>query len=113
MPRKSSKLHESRSKAEEPDWYASSEGRRQTQREFERALKNGTLIRSSGSKVPRTNPDVLKALLEQAKANATRPVSIRLSVADIELAKEIATKRGTGYQSVIKEAIRYGLKRTG
>jgi predicted DNA binding CopG/RHH family protein len=40
-------------------------------------------------------------------------VSIRLSVADIELAKNIASKRGTGYQTVLKEAIRYGLKRTG
>ena len=113
MPRKSTKLHESRSKTEETDWYASPEGRRQTQREFERALRDGTLVRSSGSRIPRTNPAVLKTLLEQAKANATRPVSIRLSVADIELAKNIASKRGTGYQTVLKEAIRYGLKRAG
>ena len=55
----------------------------------------------------------LTTLLEQAKANATRPVSIRLSVSDIELAKNIASKRGTGYQTVLKEAIRYGLKRAG
>jgi hypothetical protein len=112
MPRKSTKLHEPRSKAEEADWYASPEGRRQTQREFERALKDGTLVRSTGSRIPRTNPDVLKTLMEQAKAKATRPVSIRLSVADIELAKTIASKRGTGYQTVLKEAIRNGLKRT-
>ena len=113
MPRKSTKLHESRSKTEETDWYASPEGRRQTQREFERALKDGTLVRSSGSRIPRTNPDILRMLLDQAKANATRPVSIRLSIADIELAKNIASKRGTGYQTVLKEAIRYGLKRAG
>jgi hypothetical protein len=113
MPRKSTRLLESKFKTEEPDWYRSAEGRRQTQREFERALKDGTLVRSSGSRIPRTNPDVLKTLLEQAKANATRPVSIRLSVADIELAKTIASKRGTGYQTVLKEAIRYGLKRAG
>ncbi|MGA3024303.1 MAG: hypothetical protein ABSF98_06000 [Bryobacteraceae bacterium] len=113
MARKSTKLDEPRSKAEETDWYASPEGRRQTQREFERALKNGTLVRSSGSRVPRTDRRVLEALLEQAKANATRPVSIRLSVADIELARNIASRRGTGYQTVLKEAIRYGLKRAG
>ncbi len=106
-------LHESRPKAEESAWYASPEGRRQTQREFERALKKGILVRSSGSRLPRTNPGVLKTLLEQAKAKATRPVSIRLSVADIELARSIASKRGTGYQTVLKEAIRHGLKRTG
>ena len=113
MPRKSTKPPESSSKAEDADWYTSTEGRRQTQREFERALKDGTLVHSSGLRIPRTNRDVLRTLLEQAKANATRPVSIRLSVADIELAKNIATKRGTGYQTVLKEAIRYGLKRAG
>ena len=113
MPRKSTKLHESKGRAEETDWYASPEGRRQTQREFERALKDGTLVHSAGLRIPRTKPDVFKALLEQAKANATRPVSIRLSVGDIELAKDIASKRGTGYQTVLKEAIRYGLKRAG
>ena len=111
MPRKSTRLPEPKTAAEETDWYASPEGRRQTQREFERALKQGTLVRSSGSRIPRTK--VLEALLEQAKANATRPVSIRLSIADIELAKSIASKRGTGYQTVLKEAIRHGLKRAG
>jgi hypothetical protein len=78
MPQKSTKLHDSKPRTEEADWDTSPEGRRQTQREFERALKAGTLDRSSGTRVPRTDPNVLSALLEQAKANATRPVSIRL-----------------------------------
>ncbi len=113
MPRKSTKPHESGPRTEEPDWYTTPEGRRQTLREFQRALKNGTLVHSSGSRITRTNPAVLKTLLEQAKTNATRPVSIRLSIADIELAKDIASKRGTGYQTILKEAIRHGLKRAG
>ncbi len=113
MHQKSARNIKSRTKIEEADWYATPEGRRQTQREFEKALRNGALLRSSGSRIPRTNSSVLKALLEQAKANATRPVSIRLSFADIELAKTIASKRGTGYQTVLKEAIRKGLKRAG
>jgi hypothetical protein len=99
--------------AAEPDWYATPEGRRQTQREFERALKTGALVRSSGVSIPRTDPQLLTTLLEQAKVNATRPVSIRLSVADIELAKDIASERGTRYQTVLKEAIRHGLRRSG
>jgi hypothetical protein len=110
MPLKSIKLREAGSGTEDIDWYASPEGRRQTEREFERALKDGTLIHSSGSRTPRTNPKVLKLLLERAKAHATRPVSIRLSIADIELARKIAAKRGTGYQTVLKQAIRVGLK---
>lgn len=112
MPRKSPKLHKSESGAGE-NWYASPAGRRQTQREFERALKDGTLIHSAGPRMPRTNPEILNALLERAKAHATRPVSIRLPIADIELAKNIASRRGTGYQTVLKEAIRAGLKRAG
>jgi hypothetical protein len=113
MPRKSPKVAEPKSETEESAWYASPEGRRQTQREFGRALKNGTLIRSSGSRLPRTNPDVFETLLKQAKLNATRPVSLRLSIADIELARSIASKRGIGYQTVLKQAIRSGLKRAG
>jgi hypothetical protein len=112
MPLKSTKLRDSDPGADE-NWYASPEGRRQTQREFERALKDGTLIHSSGLRTPRTDPGVLKTLLARAKSNATRPVSIRLSIADIEFAKDIASKRGTGYQTVLKEAIRVGLKRAG
>jgi hypothetical protein len=102
-----------RSEIEEPDWYASTDGRRQTQREFERALKKGTMIRSAGSRIPRTSSQVFETLLEQAKINATRPVSLRLSIADIELAKSIASKQGIGYQTVLKQAIRNGLKRAG
>ena len=113
MPRKSAELAESRSETEGAGWYASPEGRRQTQREFERALKNGALIRSSGVRIPRTNPKVFETLLEQAKANATRPVSIRVPIADIELAKSIASKQGIGYQTVLKQAMRKGLKRAG
>jgi hypothetical protein len=113
MPRKSTRPSDSRPELEEADWYASPEGRRQTQREFERALRNGTLIRSSGTRIPRTNPGVFETLLKQAKANATRPVSLRLSIADIELAKSLASKQGIGYQTVLKQAIRKGLKRAG
>jgi len=100
-------------KIEEADWYASPEGAPADAARIRTALKNGTLVRSSGSHIPRTSRDVLKTLMEQAKANAARPVSIRLSIADIEIAKRIASKRGIGYQTVLRQAIRYGLKRAG
>jgi predicted DNA binding CopG/RHH family protein len=38
---------------------------------------------------------------------------VATSIADIELAKVIASKQGIGYQTVLKQAIRKGLKRTG
>jgi uncharacterized protein (DUF4415 family) len=98
------------SEAAEADWYASAEGRRQTQRELELAIRNGTVVNSPGADIVRTDPELLARLMDQAKARATRAVSIRLSVADIELAREIGAKKGKGYQTVLKEAIRTGLR---
>ena len=112
MPRKSTKLPAFKSDAEEADWYASPQGRRQTRREFERALKMGTLqVHSKGLNVKRTDPKILEQLLEEAQRNATRAVSLRLSIADIQRAREIAERQGIGYQTVLKQAIREGLKR--
>lgn len=51
--------------------------------------------------------------MEQAKLNATHSISIRVPIADLEQAQRIAEKTGVGYQTVLKQAIRRGLKRTG
>ncbi|HEX7360362.1 MAG TPA: hypothetical protein VF283_07705 [Bryobacteraceae bacterium] len=113
MRRKSINLPRFQSEAEEADWYTTPEGRRQTAREFSRALKAGTLIRSAGLKVKKTDPKLLERLMDQAKRNATRPISIRVPIADLERAKRIAEKKGLGYQTVLKKAISDGLKRAG
>jgi hypothetical protein len=55
-----------KSKRIEAARYASPAGRRQTLREFERALKDGTLHHSPGAAIPRTDPRELAALVEQA-----------------------------------------------
>jgi hypothetical protein len=107
MPRKSIKPN-FKSEAEEAAWYATPEGRRQTRREYEKALKEGTVIRSGG-----VDENVLRQLMEQAKERATRAISIRLSVADIERAQAIATQQGIGYQTVLKKVIHNGLKKAG
>lgn len=109
MPRKSKAELESLST--EAAWYTTPEGRRQTQREFERALKQGTLLRSPGSAVPLTDAKVLAELVEKAKAKATKAISIRLPVADLERAQRIAAREGIGYQTVLKRAIQAGLKK--
>jgi hypothetical protein len=113
MPRTSSEVPKFKSGAEEADWYATPQGRRQTQREFARALKAGNAIRSAGSKVLKTDSNVLHQLMEQAKQNATRAISIRVPITDLEQAQRIAEKTGVGYQTVLKQAIREGLKRAG
>ena len=67
MRRKSTDGRQVRSQAGDPDWYATPQGRRETRREFARALRDGTLIRSTGSRIPKTDPKVLEELLEQIR----------------------------------------------
>jgi predicted DNA binding CopG/RHH family protein len=113
MPRKLSRARKSQSGADEADWYTSPEGRRQTAREFSRALRAGTLSRSTGLSVRKTDAKLLEQLMREAKLNASRPISIRLPIADLERAKQIAKKTGLGYQTVLKQAIRKGLAKAG
>ena len=113
MPSKSTNVPKFKSDTKEADWFATPEGRRQTQREFARALRAGTLIRSAGLKITKTDPKVLEQLMEQAKESATRAISIRISIADLERAKRVAEETGVGYQTVLKQAIRDGLKQAG
>jgi len=113
MPRKSTNVPRFKSNTEEADWYATPEGRRKTQREFARALRAGTLIRNVGLKVKKTDHQALEKLMEQAKESATRAISIRIPISDLERAKRVAEKTGVGYQTVLKQAIRDGLKRAG
>jgi hypothetical protein len=70
MPRKSTKIPRFKSEADEAAWYTTPEGRRQTQREFTRALRTGKLSRSPGLKAAKTDPALLEHLMEQAKENA-------------------------------------------
>ena len=113
MARKSTEAPKFNSGREEADWYATPKGRRETERQFTRALKAGTLIRSEGLKIKKTDPKVLEAIMERAKQCATQAISIRIPVADLERAKRIAEKTGAGYQTVLKQAIREGLKKAG
>jgi hypothetical protein len=92
-------------------WHATPEGRRLTQREFERAIKRGDVLRSKGSTIPLTDKKLLASLVEKAKANATKAISIRLPIADLERAKQLAERGGVGYQTVLKRAIRTGLRK--
>ena len=111
MPRKSTEVVKLKAGTSEADWYATPQGRLQTKREFARALKQGTLIRSTGLKIAKTDPKVLEQIMEEAKRSATRSISIRIPIADLEHAQQIAERTGVGYQAVLKQAIRDGLKR--
>ena len=75
-------------------------------------IKSGKLIvNPNGLNIPHTDPKILTELLARAKEKATQAISLRVPVADIEAAKKIAARRGVGYQTVLKHAIREGLKK--
>jgi ABC-type branched-subunit amino acid transport system substrate-binding protein len=114
MPRTSTKAPTFKSESEEADWYAIPAGRRSAEREFVRAIKEGTLmVNSAGLKIPGTDPKVLEEIMKRAMANTTRAISLRIPVTDIARAKQIAASHGVGYQTVLKDAIRKGLKKAG
>ena len=97
-----------RPQAGEAAWYATPAGRRHTEREYRKALKDGTLVRSE-----KVDAKVLEQLMQRAKEKATKPISLRLAVADLERAKAIAGHRGVGYQTVLKQILAEGLRRAG
>src|ERR1035438_3795240 len=92
MPRKSTNVMKIKTNAKEAGWYASPQCRRQTQREFARALKNGTLIRSAWWKIAKSDSNLLKQLMEEAKRNATRSILIRDPTAALDQARPLAEK---------------------
>lgn len=112
MVRKSTRSRKFATEPQEADWYATPAGRRLTIREFARALRSGSVDRSTGLRAAKTNPKVLEELMSRAKESATRAISLRVSVTDLERAKRIAVSTGVGYQTVLKQAIRVGLTRT-
>jgi hypothetical protein len=81
-----------------PPRQATPEGRRHTKREFTRALKAGALRRSAGLGVAKTGPKILEQqLMEQAREKARSAISMRVPIADLERAKQIAEESGVGY----------------
>ena len=124
-----------KSEAEEADWWASPAGRRYASRGFQQKFNEGKLIVSekttmdkniveemkrtgsmvyfkNGLKVKRTDPADIQELTDRMKAKQTQAVSLRIPIADLEAAKKIAGKAGIGYQTLLKDLIHEGLRRT-
>jgi predicted DNA binding CopG/RHH family protein len=49
--------------------------------------------------------------LEEVRARRSKPITIRLLAEDIETAKQIAAKKGIGYQTYLKMILHEGLER--
>ncbi len=132
MPTKStSKKPQFKNEAEEADWYHTPEGKRHVSHTLRKAIRKGTIVveeRTSmqralelartgkrivlrqGVNIKPTDAAVLQKLVDDARASMTQAVSLRIPVTDLDAAKAIAEKNGVGYQSVLKQAIRHGLR---
>ena len=82
----------------DPEWYY--RNREELGRQAAAAIR-------SGKATPLTR-EKLAARLKASKE--TRPITIRVQIADIELAKEQAEKKGLGYQTYLKSLLHQALQ---
>ena len=98
-----------KSEAELADWLQSPAGKRDSERTYAKAKREGKLVKGPKNVTP-TDPAVLQELVDRVRAKRTQAVSLRLTVSDIEAAKRIGAQTGLGYQTVLKEIISKGLR---
>ena len=96
MNKNSVQVPKFRSESEEADWWASPAGR---------AYVKQKSVQSKGMKVKGSS---LVAKLNQKRS---RQIAIRLPEADLAQARQIAERKGIGYQTLLKMLVREGLVR--
>ncbi len=83
---------------EEADWWASREGR-----EFVKQNAAGRVRKGAGPKGSR--------LVGQLNRTTSVQIALRLPEPDITKARELATRKGIGYQTLLKMLVHEGLRR--
>jgi hypothetical protein len=87
------------SEAQEADWWASHEGR-----EFVKQQAAGTGKKKGGA--PRGS-----RLVGQLNKVASVQIALRLPEPDVAKARELAARKGIGYQTLLKMLVHEGLRR--
>jgi predicted DNA binding CopG/RHH family protein len=84
--------------AEEADWWASRQGREFVKRKSAESLKETSAPKGS-------------RLVGQLNRTASVQIALRLPEPDVTKAREIATRKGVGYQTLLKMLVHEGLRR--
>jgi hypothetical protein len=84
--------------AQEGDWWASREGR-----EFVKEKSAGTRTKAAAPKGSR--------LVGRLNKAASVQIALRLPEPDVAKARELATRKGIGYQTLLKMLVHEGLRR--
>jgi hypothetical protein len=87
-----------KNESEEADWWSSREGRGYVKSRYADAKSKGT--KPAGSRL----------VAKIAKKNSVQ-IAIRLPEVDLKRARKIATRKGIGYQTLIKMLVHEGLQR--
>src|SRR6185369_7039593 len=98
MPRKPTEIPKFTNEAEEADWWASRQGR-----EFVEQNAAGTAKKGGAPKGSR--------LVGQLNRTASVQIALRLPEPDVAKARELATRKGIGYQTLLKMLVHEGLRR--
>ena len=83
---------------EEAEWWASPEGRAYVKQKSAESLMKGT--RFAGSR-----------LVKQLSKKSSVQIALRLPEGDLDRARKIASRKGIGYQTLIKMLVHEGLAR--
>ncbi len=86
------------SESDEADWWASREGRS--------FIKENSATAGSTKKALKGSP-----LVEKLNKTASVQIALRLSETDLAEARRIATRKGIGYQTLLKMLLHEGLQR--
>jgi len=84
--------------AEEADWWASREGR-----EYIKQNARGPVKKAAGERGSR--------LVGQLNRTGSVQIALRLPEPDVAKARELATRKGIGYQTLLKMLVHEGLRR--
>ena len=84
--------------AEEADWWAGRQGREFVKRKSADSLKEPSAPKGS-------------RLVGQLNRTASVQIALRLPEPDVTKAREIATRKGVGYQTLLKMLVHEGLRR--
>lgn len=98
MSKKNREMPKFKSEAEEADWWASPAGRGYVKQKSAAATRKRSAATGSG-------------LVAKLNRKASVQIAIRLPEADIKRAREIAVRKGIGYQTLLKMIVHEGLQR--
>jgi predicted DNA binding CopG/RHH family protein len=87
-----------RNESEEADWWASSKGRAYVKQKSAEGQKDGTKPRGS-------------RLVASLNKKSSVQIALRIPQADLARAREIAERKGVGYQTLLKMVVHEGLGR--